>query len=657
METAKGKTREETINRLADRIDSFEKYTQPHSRLIAALAARLARRFGLANPDIEAITEAALLHDIGLYAMSPQYHALTRSLSFEARLDLWRHSIIGEQQMAKRDSLRHAQLLVRWHHEWWNGTGYPDMLAFEDIPIGARILRAVELCSALLSDRPYRAALDEQQAVETLVSSAGIECDPYVVKALVSLLDELRSDIRQAEAENIPNSDSTPVESRQLPAEHASVLQPVAFPSAPDAQTSLAEPDSSGERIEAVPEQPAHRPWGEDLRAFVATSQEPREPQTREEVRLENQAQPARLAQSFEIATDPAVLFSTELPRAAEQRPVVPLTESLLSRLRTDEPLPNDSSVWRGWSSSRYNVKLLLGFQASVLRQLDFRSIAIPFWSEARLDWYLKAWGRIIFANDPRQWAGIVARANVEATQPLDEDTITRILEEVYVPKGRLSNPGLRRWFGETDAWWMDNLRRNIEMLEDTVTRAQALSLGLQTGDYALSFDEETLDLRRPLTTVFWRLAGRAFIGATGQPHRCFNEPAEDFVRHARADLLYLRAPSSHSDSSGSDARHEWRETWVSGGPNSQWKESTKPAAAPQSKQAYLAALDRLLTPASSFKVWAIEYQEPGLASAHDIIELIKEHRPVKASYSKDVTEVTGGLKSSIIVADKSSSR
>ena len=656
METAKGKTREETINRLADRIDSFEKYTQPHSRLIAALAARLARRFGLATPDIEAITEAALLHDIGLYAMSPSYHALTRPLSFEARLDLWRHSIIGEQQMAKRDSLRHAQLLVRWHHEWWNGSGYPDMLAFEDIPIGARIIRAVELCAALLSDRPYRAALDEQQAVETLISSAGIECDPYVVKTLVSLLEELRSDIRQAEAANDTNTDSSLVEPRQVAlVEQASALQSVPFSSVSDAQTSLAEPNSSGERIDGVTE-PAARPWGEDLRAFVATSQEPRVPQSEEEVSLETQAQSIPGAQSFEIATNPEVLVSTEGPTFVE-RPVVPLTESILSRLRKDEPLPNDSAEWRGWIGSRYNKKLLLGFQASVLRQLDFRSIAIPFWSEARLDWYLKAWGRIIFANDPRQWAGIVALANIEATQPLDEDTITRILEEVYVPRGRLSNPGLRRWFGETDAWWMDNLRRNIDMLEDTVNRAQALTLGLQTGDYALSFDEETLDLRRPLTTVFWRLAGRAFVGATGQPHRCFNEPAEDFIRHARADLLYLRAPSSHSSSSGSDARSEWREAWVSGGANSQSREFTKPAAAPQSKQSYLAALDRLLTPASSFKVWAIEYQEPGLASAHDIIDLIKEHRPVKATYSKDVTEVTGGLKSSIIVADKSSSR
>ena len=64
-----------------------------------------------------------------------------------------------------------------------------------------------------------------------------------------------------------------------------------------------------------------------------------------------------------------------------------------------------------------------------------------------------------------------------------------------------------------------------------------------------------------------------------------------------------------------------------------------------------------MLRQASNFKIWAVEYQEPGLASAQDIIELIKEHRAVKATYSKDVTEVIGGLRSGMIVADKSSAR
>jgi hypothetical protein len=463
VETAKGKTREETINRLADRIDSFEKYTKPHSRLMGELAGRLARRFGLATSDVDAITEAAILHDIGLYTMAPAYHALPRQLTFEARLDLWRHPVIGEQQMAKRDAMRHAQLLVRWHHEWWNGSGYPDMLAFEDIPVGARILRAVELCAALLADRPYRAALDEDQALAALTSSAGIECDPYVVKALLALLDELRADPEQPNAVDV--AEGLVVETARVtsPALEQPIREPVSPAASLESPSDVLSAQSVFGADPAASETvPAPRPWGEGLRAFVPATSESAEEQT-------------DLLQ-VAVASVPA---SPVTPAHPEPPPSPPLIESLLARVRSEAFAGHDAPRWSAWRGSRYNKKTLLGFEASVLRQLEFRSIAIPFWSEARLDWYLKAWGKLIFANDPRAWAGAIACANVEATQPLREDTITGLLEDVYVPGVRLANPGLRRWFSETDAWWMDNLRRNIERLDDDRLRAQAFALGL----------------------------------------------------------------------------------------------------------------------------------------------------------------------------------
>jgi hypothetical protein len=650
VETAKGKTREDAINRLADRIDTFEKYTQPHSRLMAELASHLARRFGLSPTDIEAITEAAMLHDIGLYTMSPSYHAQPRPLSFEARLDLWRHPVIGEQQMAKRDSLRHAQLLVRWHHEWWNGSGYPDMLSFEDIPIGARILRAVELYSALLCDRPFRAALNEQEAREALAASAGTECDPYVVSALLSLLNDLcagfeQQDTREASSEPfvVPEQHSG---SEIVAEQHKGNDQPAAMESVPVATAADPARDTQGPQpvtsVEHVKSEvaPDARSWGEGLKAFVVTGENPNE-------KLATQPVP-----------DGAQARDHFTSGIAESSPSTPFIQRLLDRASSADIGTQESKGWHQWSGSRNNRKELLGFQASVLRQLEFRSIAIPFWSELRLDWYLKAWGKVIYVNDPRAWAGAIARAHVEAVNPLGEETISRILEDVYIPGTRLTNSDLRRWFGETDAWWMDNLRRNIESLDDQVMRAQALTLGLQTGDYALSFNEKTLELRRPLTTVFWRLAGRAFAGPAGQPHnRAFIQPVEEFIKHSRADVLYLRSPSSQTELGGAQARSDWREAWVSGAATQEPVRVTRSAALPQSKQAYLAVLDRLFRTAINFKRWAIEYQEPGLATAQDIIELIKEYRPVKATYSKDVTEVAGGLRSYIIVGESTSQR
>jgi hypothetical protein len=326
----------------------------------------------------------------------------------------------------------------------------------------------------------------------------------------------------------------------------------------------------------------------------------------------------------------------------------------VLLRARSKDPAPAEAGEWRGWSGSRYNRKSLLGFEASVLRQIDFRSIAIALCGLARLDWYLKAWGKLIMSNDPRAWAAASSRAMIEAKEQLGEDLISGLLADLYVPGPRLANPAIRRWFGETDAWWMDNLRRNIDRIEDPLLRAQAISLGIQTGDYALSFNDETRDIKRPLTTVFWRLAGRATLGPAGHPHnRSYNQPLEEFIRSSRADLLYLNLPPSHAEISGSEARNEWREVWVKGTDAPVTDDVQRLMAAPQSKHSYLTLVDRLLRAGAHVKTWAIHYQDVGLASAHDISELIKDHRPVRATYCKDLTEVAGGLRNYIIVAEK----
>jgi hypothetical protein len=323
---------------------------------------------------------------------------------------------------------------------------------------------------------------------------------------------------------------------------------------------------------------------------------------------------------------------------------------------RTAKDFDDQSEPQRGWVATRYNRKSLLGFEASVLRQLDFRTIAIPIFGERRIDLYLRAWGKYVSANDPRAWASMIARAAAEAKEPLSEDEIARLLEDVYVPRTRLVNPELSRWFRETDSWWMDNLRRNIESLEDEIKRAQAITLGLQTGDYVLSFNEETAELRQPLTTVLWRLAGRAAIGHAGHANnRGCRMPVEEFTKRMRVDLLYLTLPPAHADRAGAEARSEWRECWVGGAGAQLEDELLYLTKAPQSKQSYLAMVDRLLVAASHIRTWAIEYQEIGLATASEVAEVIKEYRPVRATYSKDVTEVAGGLRNYIIVAEKAS--
>ena len=577
MDTAKGKTREETYIQLTDRIDSFCKYSHAHSKLVADLAAALALRMGLGRRDVDSVRIAGLLHDIGICAMAPAYYFSSDPLTLENRIDLWRHPVVGEQQLSKHGAPRQAQLLVRWHHEWWNGTGYPDGLAFEDIPIGARILRAAELYSALRSNRPYRPALSEEDTRQVVKSSAGIECDPYVVAALITLLDDIQVGAG-ASGKQAPSVDDTTVDNT------------------------------------------------EPLAGLLA--QLPGEPGLRGPV------------------------HSDEVPVSQTSAPTT--LEILLSRgagAASWDGVPR----WRDWTPSRYNKKALLGFEASVLRHLDFGSVALPYCGSARLDWYLSSWGKYVHSNDPHAWAATAARVAIESGPALTGGDVEALLEDVYVPRPWLSNPALRRWFGETDGIWLDNLRNKIAMIPGEVARAQAIMLGIRAGDYSLSLASTSGDLRRPLTDVFRRLAITGFAHLKSNPsNTSHNSDAVEFLAARRDDLLYLRVPPPHHFAfQGSASRSEWRETWVRGVDASLSDVTLGLVRNAQSKDAYLDSLRGLLTAASQIKKWAIGYQEVGFATVAELIDLVKEFRPVTATYSKDLSEVSGGLRNYIIVAER----
>src|SRR5437667_7919470 len=119
--------------------------------------------------------------------MDREYIRRPRELSEDERIDLARHPILSEREAERAGADRGAQLLVRWHHEWWNGSGYPDGLRFEQIPLGARILRVADAYASLTDARPFRKPFSEQQAREHILEWTGLQFDPRVVRALLSL--------------------------------------------------------------------------------------------------------------------------------------------------------------------------------------------------------------------------------------------------------------------------------------------------------------------------------------------------------------------------------------------------------------------------------------------------------------------------------------
>ena len=185
----------EAYLQLAEAADEFEQYSHPHAIRIAAIADRIAETFHIASHDRRFLRMAARMHDFGEVAMERDYIRRAGSLTAEERVDLERHPVIGEQEAARASADRAVQLLVRWHHEWWNGSGYPDALRQNEIPLAARILRLADSYCALTDARPYRPAMTEDEARKEIIKNAGIEFDPAVVAAFLSLgeIEEMKS--------------------------------------------------------------------------------------------------------------------------------------------------------------------------------------------------------------------------------------------------------------------------------------------------------------------------------------------------------------------------------------------------------------------------------------------------------------------------------
>lgn len=179
--------------KLAAETDRFEAYEREHAAHIARLCDRLAVLFHLPSLDRTSLRIAALLHDIGEAAMNRSYIRRAGPLSAEERIDLGRHPVIGEQEAARLEAEPSVQLIIRWHHEWWNGAGYPDGLCGTEIPLPARLLRVADAYAALTERRPYRAALEPEEARRHLVEMSGTEFDPEIVGAFLAVEREVEA--------------------------------------------------------------------------------------------------------------------------------------------------------------------------------------------------------------------------------------------------------------------------------------------------------------------------------------------------------------------------------------------------------------------------------------------------------------------------------
>ena len=181
---------EETAEALANAIDAKDGYTRGHSARVAMYSQRIAKEAALSEKECEQVYFAALLHDVGKIGVSNEIINKTDKLTDEEFAQIRRHTILGNQILASIHQSPYLSIGARYHHERYDGKGYPDGLAGEDIPEIARIITVADSFDAMTSRRSYRDPMDWDEVKEQLLGGIGTQFDPRFAKIMLHMMDE-----------------------------------------------------------------------------------------------------------------------------------------------------------------------------------------------------------------------------------------------------------------------------------------------------------------------------------------------------------------------------------------------------------------------------------------------------------------------------------
>jgi putative nucleotidyltransferase with HDIG domain len=176
---------------LANALEAKDAYTKGHSERVGAWSRGVATALGLAPADVDMIGQAGLLHDIGKIGIPEVVLRKPGPLEVEEWAVMRNHPLIGAQIVAPFDFFAAGALMIRHHHERWDGSGYPDGLLGDEIPIGARIIAVADVYDALTSNRPYRVAVPHATVLAQLGEAAGRTLDADAVAAFIDLIQTL----------------------------------------------------------------------------------------------------------------------------------------------------------------------------------------------------------------------------------------------------------------------------------------------------------------------------------------------------------------------------------------------------------------------------------------------------------------------------------
>lgn len=180
-----------SVQMMAQAVDLKDPYTSNHSQRVSRYAVRIARAMGLPEDEVERIRIGGLMHDIGKIGISGRIIRKPGKLTTEEMALMMRHSSVSADIIEHLEILGESAKMVRHHHEHFDGSGYPDGLKGEEIPLGSRIILAADAFDAITTDRPYRKGASRTEAVTILRKHAGTQFDTTVVDALERIAPSL----------------------------------------------------------------------------------------------------------------------------------------------------------------------------------------------------------------------------------------------------------------------------------------------------------------------------------------------------------------------------------------------------------------------------------------------------------------------------------
>jgi HD-GYP domain-containing protein (c-di-GMP phosphodiesterase class II) len=186
-----------TVRALSNAVEARDAYTGKHAERVTAYGIALARATGLNTDQLPEIEFGFLLHDVGKVGVPDAILFKPGALSDDEFALIAQHPVIGSEILRDVDFLGEGKLVVRHHHERWDGSGYPDGLEGDSIPLAARVFAVADALDALTTDRPYRPASTFEHARSVVCAGAGTQFDPAVVAAYGEIPDETFERLRR----------------------------------------------------------------------------------------------------------------------------------------------------------------------------------------------------------------------------------------------------------------------------------------------------------------------------------------------------------------------------------------------------------------------------------------------------------------------------